>query len=340
MSEQTDPPVQNLGDALGRSMNYLRLSVTDRCNLRCSYCQSNAVHEYIPHEKILHYEEMLRLVRIVQPLGIEKVRLTGGEPFVRKGCDNFLWMLRQNFPSLDIRITSNGTLLEEHVGLLKRIEVGAVNLSIDSFDNETFAAVTGRHLLPRVLTSMDKLLAEKIPVKINAVALRGITEREIDNFLAVATMYDVDVRFIEFMPMGSDTLWNASRFCPVSELLALISQRVKLRPSNGCARTGGPARMFSIVGKKGRIGVISPLSNHFCHTCNRLRLTSEGSLRLCLFDDQEYALRPLLRDPAVSDQEIASYLRRLTQQKPLGYDLLRARKGTAVARRVMSGIGG
>ncbi|MCR5812975.1 MAG: GTP 3',8-cyclase MoaA [Desulfovibrio sp.] len=329
-----------LGDALGRSIHYLRLSVTDRCNLRCTYCQSNAVHEFIPHEHILHYEEILRFVNIVHRLGIEKVRLTGGEPFVRKGCADFLFRLRQQFPSLDIRITSNGTLLEEHAALLKRIRVGAVNLSLDSFDAATFASITGRNFLPQVLNALEKLLAEGVSVKINAVALRGITEREIDNFLAFANTYGVDIRFIEFMPMGSSTLWNKQLFCPVSELLTLIGQRVELRPSPSDERFGGPARMFSMTGKKGRIGVISPLSNHFCHTCNRLRLTSEGAIRLCLFDDQEYALRPMLRDPAVEDAEIAAYLRRLCQTKPLGYDRLRAKKETAVAHSVMSGIGG
>ncbi|MBO4334907.1 MAG: GTP 3',8-cyclase MoaA [Desulfovibrio sp.] len=340
MSQGHVSPPLCLGDAFGRSIQYLRLSVTDRCNLRCSYCQSNAVHEFIPHEHILHYEEILRFVNIVYHLGIEKVRLTGGEPFVRKGCAEFLWMLRQKFPSLDIRITSNGTLLAEHVTLLKRIRVGAVNLSLDSFDAETFATITGRKLLPQVLASLEKLLAEGVVVKINAVALRGITEREIDNFLSFANTYGVDVRFIEFMPMGRDTLWNASRFCPVSDLLALIEERVRLQPCPSDERSDGPARMFSMAGRKGRIGVISPLSNHFCHTCNRLRLTSEGALRLCLFDDHEYPLRPMLCDPTVRDEDIAAYLRKLCQTKPLGYDLLRAKKGTAVARSVMSGIGG
>ena len=144
-----------LHDDHGRTVRYLRLSLTDRCNLRCLYCHSNARHQCIPHEKVLRYEEMLRLVRIVRGMGVGKVRLTGGEPFARKGCDDFLLRLRQRFDDLDIRITTNGTLLEEHIPLLQRIRISAVNLSLDSFDRETFARVTGRDMLPDVLRALE-----------------------------------------------------------------------------------------------------------------------------------------------------------------------------------------
>ena len=166
--------IHALHDDHGRTVRYLRLSLTDRCNLRCLYCHSNARHQCIPHEKVLRYEEMIRLVQIVRGMGVGKVRLTGGEPFARKGCDDFLLRLRQRFDDLDIRITTNGTLLEEHIPLLQRIRISAVNLSLDSFDRETFARVTGRDMLPEVLRALDAMLAAGIRVKINAVGLRGI----------------------------------------------------------------------------------------------------------------------------------------------------------------------
>ena len=147
--------IHALHDDHGRTVRYLRLSLTDRCNLRCLYCHSNARHQCIPHEKVLRYEEMIRLVQIVRGMGVGKVRLTGGEPFARKGCDDFLLRLRQRFDDLDIRITTNGTLLEEHIPLLQRIRISAVNLSLDSFDRETFARVTGRDMLPEVLRGAD-----------------------------------------------------------------------------------------------------------------------------------------------------------------------------------------
>ena len=219
-----------LHDDHGRTVRYLRLSLTDRCNLRCLYCHSNARHQCIPHEKVLRYEEMLRLVRIVRGMGVGKVRLTGGEPFARKGCDDFLLRLRQRFDDLDIRITTNGTLLEEHIPLLQRIRISAVNLSLDSFDRETFARVTGRDMLPDVLRALDAMLAAGIRVKINAVGLRGINDGQMADFVHAAMTLPVDVRFIEFMPMGSDTLWSPENFWPAGEIRAAVERHARLMP--------------------------------------------------------------------------------------------------------------
>lgn len=202
--------IHALHDDHGRTVRYLRLSLTDRCNLRCLYCHSNARHQCIPHEKVLRYEEMIRLVQIVRGMGVGKVRLTGGEPFARKGCDDFLLRLRQRFDDLDIRITTNGTLLEEHIPLLQRIRISAVNLSLDSFDRETFARVTGRDMLPEVLRALDAMLAAGIRVKINAVGLRGINDGQLADFVHAAMTLPVDVRFIEFMPMGMNSMKRTS----------------------------------------------------------------------------------------------------------------------------------
>ena len=178
-----------LCDGHGRVVRYLRLSVTDRCNLRCAYCRSEINQKFIPHPKVLRYEEMARLVGMMAALGVSKVRLTGGEPFARKGCDELLHLLHTRYPSLDLRLTTNGTLLEPHIPLLRSVGVSAVNLSLDSFDRETFARVTGRDLLPAVLASLDGLLQAGIRVKINAVAMRGVNDGQMDDFVhAVRTM--------------------------------------------------------------------------------------------------------------------------------------------------------
>ena len=333
--------IHALHDDHGRTVRYLRLSLTDRCNLRCLYCHSNARHQCIPHEKVLRYEEMIRLVQIVRGMGVGKVRLTGGEPFARKGCDDFLLRLRQRFDDLDIRITTNGTLLEEHIPLLQRIRISAVNLSLDSFDRETFARVTGRDMLPEVLRALDAMLAAGIRVKINAVGLRGINDSQMADFVHAAMTLPVDVRFIEFMPMGSDTLWSPENFWPAGDIRAAVEQHVRLVPL-GDANEGqrGPARMFALEGGKGRMGFITPLTNHFCLSCNRLRLTSDGHLRTCLFADREYPLRPLLRHSKVTDEHIARVIAQACKSKPVGADLLAARQGGAVASSKMVSIGG
>lgn len=204
--------MRGLSDGHGRTVRYLRLSVTDRCNLRCVYCRSNARQQCIPHAQVLRYEEMARMVGVAASLGVGKVRLTGGEPFARKGCDQFLRILRARFPFLDLRVTTNGTLLGPHIPLLRQVGVSAVNLSLDSFDRATFARVTGRDLLPAVLAALDALLAADIRVKINVVAMRGVNDGQMDDFVHAARSMPLDLRFIEFMPMGNGTLWSQDNF--------------------------------------------------------------------------------------------------------------------------------
>lgn len=329
-----------LADGRGRAVRYLRLSVTDRCNLRCLYCHSNARHSFIPHEAVLRYEEMARMVGIMRRLGVQKVRLTGGEPFVRKGCAEFLVMLRRQFPELDLRITSNGTLLPQYLDALREARVSAVNLSLDSFDRRTFARVTGRDMLPGVLEALDALLGAGIAVKINAVGLRGINDGQMADFVHAARTLPVDVRFIEFMPMGGDTLWCEDNFWPADAMLEAARACTALEPVPAGADNAGPARMFSLPGGRGRLGFITPLSNHFCDACNRLRLTSDGRLRTCLFADREYALRPALRHARLDDAAIVRMVRAACRHKPVGADILRQRRGAAVALKAMWGIGG
>jgi len=315
--------------------------VTDRCNLRCLYCRSEIRQNFIPHPRVLRYEEMTRFVGVMTALGVRKLRLTGGEPFVRKGCDGLLHMLRERFPSLDLRLTSNGTLLEPHIPLLRRVGVSAVNLSLDSFDRATFARVTGCDCLHAVLASLEGLLRAGIRVKINAVAMRGVNDGQVDDFVHAARTLPVDVRFIEFMPMGSGTLWGPETFWPVAEIRAAVERRARLVPVRERPVEAGPARMFQVEGGRGRMGFITAVSCHFCAACNRLRLTSDGHLRTCLFDDREYRLRGLLRNARCDDAALARVLRLACAVKPVGAELLRARReGQAVARAQMVGIGG
>ena len=297
---------------------------------------------FIPHDEVLRYEELAQLVDVAVSLGTSKVRITGGEPFARKGCADFLLRLRRQFPTLDLRLTSNGTLLEPHIPLLRRIGLSAVNLSLDSFDRETFRRVTGHDLLPQVLSALDALLAAGIRVKINTVAMRGVNDRQMADFVHAARTMPIDVRFIEFMPMGSGTRWTPENFWSADEIQQEAARFVRLVPESRAAEPeAGPARMYRLEGGLGRLGFISPLSNHFCSDCNRLRISSNGNLRTCLFADREYRLRPLLRHPAVSRESLVRAIVAASTAKPIGADILKARRtGEAVARRHMVGIGG
>jgi cyclic pyranopterin phosphate synthase len=332
---ETFSPV--IKDGYGREMRYLRLSVTDRCNLRCRYCRVD--HAFIPHAAILRYEEMERIVALAVAMGMGKVRLTGGEPFVRKGFPGFLSRLRERNPELDLRLTSNGVLLLPHVPLLREVKAH-VNLSLDSMRPERFARITGRDVLGSVLKSLEALAEAGVPFKVNAVALRGVNDDELPDFLRLARVYRVDVRFIEFMPMGGGTAWNENFYWPAGEILREARTLADLAPVPAHAGTDGPAVMYGIDGGPGRLGLITPLSSHFCGTCNRLRVTSDGRLRTCLFDDREYRLAPLLRYPALDDAALAEVLRRAALRKPFGSRILQNRGERAVTRRAMTSIGG
>lgn len=335
-------PIGSLEDGHGRTVRYIRLSVTDRCNLRCAYCRSG-METFIPHESVLRYEEMEQLVDMAIGMGVEKVRLTGGEPFARKGFVGFLERLRAAHPVLDIRVTTNGTLLGPHIPSLKAIGLNAVNLSLDTFDRAKFERITGRDLFPRVRESMDALLEAGIPLKLNAVAMRGFNDDELPAFVNYALAHPVDVRFIEFMPMGEGTRWTDACFWSATDILAAVKKVAGIRPVSEERRNGGPARLYALTGPDGpglgRLGLITPLSNHFCAACNRLRITSDGALRTCLFDDREYRLRNALRHPKLGIGAVRRIVALATLHKPIGARLLEHRQN-AVAQRRMTAIGG
>lgn len=329
-----------LGDARGRNAAYLRLSVTDRCNLRCFYCVSGKRQQFIPHERILRYEEYYKLIGIARKRGVKKVRITGGEPFARLDLMDFLFGLRSRFNDLQLAVTTNATLIGPHISDLARLNLASINVSLDSFDRATFRRITGSDSVGTVLANVGKLLSLGVKVKLNAVALAGVTDVQLGDFIHFASNYPVDARFIEYMPMGGNTLWHESSFISCDELRRLASRQVALGPVGNPDALAGPARMFEIAGGRGRLGFISALSNHFCSACNRLRITSEGNLRACLFADSEIRLAPLLRHPKVGDSNIEAVLVAGLAKKPLGADFLAAKSRAAVASGQMVGIGG
>jgi cyclic pyranopterin phosphate synthase len=330
---------QALADTRGRGVSYLRLSVTDRCNLRCLYCDSRT-RQWLRHDEVLRYEEFLELMGLGLSLGIGKVRLTGGEPFARKGFMEFLESARTRFPALDLRLTSNATLIAPFAPRLAAAGVARINISLDTLTPATFARVTGQDLYAEVRRGIDACLAAGIRVKLNAVAMRGVNDGELAGFLDLARSLPIDVRFIEYMPMGGSE-WRPEQVWRAEDILAEARTMAELTPIERGAGGSGPAQMFTLAGGAGRFGLITPLSNHFCGSCNRLRITSAGVLRTCLFSDRVYRLRGALRHPRLGLGFVERILRLASQVKPLGFELLAARRtGEGVCGTAMSAIGG
>lgn len=334
--------MEKLLDTHGRLINYLRLSVTDRCNLRCAYCHSS--EEFIDYGKVLRYKEMEKVINTFVQLGVEKLRFTGGEPFVRQGFIAFLQKIRVLHPDLAIRVTTNGVLTAPYVKLLNKLKI-TVNLSLDTLQPEKFKKITGFDKLKDVLKTLDVLLEEQIPFKLNAVALKGVNDDELPAFLDLATKYPLDMRFIEFMPIGDNTIWTEGNVWKSEEILESARTIVGLEELTHNNATDGPARMFKVANGRGRFGVISPMTNHYCLTCNRLRVTSDGNLRTCLYDDKEYSLRHILRDetlnPEMQETAFHDLIENALENKPIGANILKERPScNAVARRSMFSIGG
>ena len=322
-------------DTFGRRINYLRLSVTDRCNMRCCYCMPAEGVAKLQHGDMLDYEELFRVASACVAQGIEKIRVTGGEPLVRKGLVPFLERL-SGIPGLrELVLTTNGLQLEELALPLRRAGVARLNISLDSLMPETFARITRGGELARVLAGIAAAgRAGFGPLKINMVVMRGVNDEEILDFAALSIDEPYTVRFIEYMPTLQDKEWNAQSMAG-SEILARIAERYPLLPMVG-AEMAGPARNFKIEGAAGAIGIITPVSGHFCESCNRIRVTATGMVRGCLFSDQGIDLKPLLRsaDPDLLPQT----LRRIVTEKPGRHQI--AEPGAEKARVNMSRIGG
>jgi cyclic pyranopterin phosphate synthase len=280
--------------AQGR-VDYLRLSVTDRCNLRCTYCMPEEGVPARSHADILSYEEFAAFARVAAGCGISKVRVTGGEPLVRHGCPDFIGMLSRTSGIRDISLTTNGLLLPRYADELRRAGLHRVNISVDSLDAERFARITRGGRLDDTLAGIDAAFeAGFTPVKINTLLLEGI-EDELEAFVELTRRRDVHVRFIEFMPLDR-RLGGSGRLVPAAGILQRLRELGELVPHEG-PYGHGPAQYWHVPDARGTIGFIAGVSEHFCASCNRLRLTADGRLRTCLFSGEETAVRPLIARP-------------------------------------------
>ncbi|MBI1921448.1 MAG: GTP 3',8-cyclase MoaA [Geobacter sp.] len=286
-------------DSYGRQINYLRLSVTDRCNLRCVYCMPADGVPQVSHGDILSYEELLELARITVSLGVEKIRVTGGEPLVRKGIVEFLARLAE-IPGLrHLVLTTNGLLLEEMAEGLKAAGVQRLNISLDSLQPAKFAEITRGGDVARVLAGIEAAgRAGFPPVKINMVVMRGVNDDEIVDFAAMTLDRPCSVRFIEYMPTAGANDWQ-NQTVSGQDILERIAARFRLNPMDK-GEFAGPAKDFRIEGAAGTLGFITPVFGHFCEECNRIRITSTGMVKGCLFSESATDLKPLLR---ASDSE-------------------------------------
>ncbi len=324
-------------DSFNRPIEYLRISVTDRCNLRCVYCMPEEGVPQLSHEDILRYEEIARLARVVVGLGVSKVRLTGGEPLARKGVDRLVAMLAAIPGVDDLAMTTNGTLLAGEAEKLARAGLKRVNVSLDTLRPERFRAMTRRGRMEDVMAGLAAAeRAGLTPIKINVVVIRGLNDDEVLDFARKTVVDGWHVRFIEVMPLGPSELWAQEGYVPTAEVRARIeAEWGPLVAVDG--QGGGPARYYRIAGAPGTIGFISPLSEHFCFRCNRLRLTAHGQLMPCLMSEQAIDLRSALRAGA-SDEALRQLVLQAIGAKPLGHQM-RAQGGRARGAP-MSRIGG
>ena len=321
-----------LNDAFGRQIDYLRVSVTDRCNLRCLYCSSKDQFAWLPPEEILTYEELLRVIRIGLRLGIRKIRLTGGEPLVRKGLLDFIARVSRLEGLKDLSLTTNGILLAEMAGALKEAGLRRVNISLDTLRPERYARLCGRPYLEKVLQGIEAALEAGLhPVKINTVVMKGQNDDELEDLARLTLKAPLEVRFIEFMPVGEGAPWQKEAFLSAREIKERLLSLGDLKPASSVG--AGPAKTYAFPGAPGKIGFITAMSEHFCERCNRLRLTPEGKLRPCLFSDQEFDLKPLLRSHA-GDEALAEAFFSALALKPA------SRFKTRIPRRLMRSIGG
>jgi len=293
----------HLVDPQGRALRYLRLSVTDRCNLRCRYCMGAAGLDWVPRAEILTWEELEQVVRVAVGLGVRKVRITGGEPFVRRGTIDFLARIRR-LPGLErLVVTTNGVGLAGRVGRLAAIPVDGVNLSLDALDRDRFLQMSRRDRLADCLATLDALLAAGLTVKVNAVVVAGMNEAEIVPLAELARFLPIEVRFIEAMPFGGDGVRHTG--WPASRILAHL--RRHLPPLTELGATGTAMR-YQAAGFRGQVGIIAGESRAFCTSCDRLRVTARGEVKSCLYGEASGWLLPRLRSGA-SDGELAELLR-------------------------------
>jgi cyclic pyranopterin phosphate synthase len=306
-----------LHDKFGRQITDLRISVTDRCNYRCVYCRSADPENYRDHDQILSWPELDRLARVFQSLGIRKIRITGGEPLVRDGVEDYIARLHA-LGIEDLSMTTNGHLLAERCDRLLQAGLRRINISLDSLDPIKFERITRTKSYDTVLRGIDAVQGARLaPAKINAVLVRGLNDDEVEAFAAFARARGVIMRFIEFMPLDADRHWTRGHVVPAAEVHRRIHAQWPLEQIPH-ERSETARRYRFADGAPGEIGLIAPVTQAFCGHCSRIRLTADGKLRTCLFSKEDHDLRPLLRGGA-SDEEIVNDIRAAVVEKEEGH---------------------
>ena len=321
-----------------QEITYLRVSVTDKCNLKCFYCRPDN-SEFVPHEEILRYEEIARLVKAMTKYGLKKVRITGGEPLVRPQLEELVRMLRKIPEIKDISLTTNGITLAKHAEELRKAGLDRLNISIDSLKPDLFYQITkGR--LEDVLEGIrvSKELGYD-PIKVNAVIVKGLNEDEALDFVEFGAEYGVEVRFIEMMPIGGELInWSEEKVKPLDEIKQKIEEKYgKLIPAISIG--SGAARVYKVPKLNTKVGFITPISNPFCDGCSKLRLTAEGHIKLCLRTDEEIDAKPVIRNG--TDEELDRFIKKVLIEKELSNQkILKSGYAFSDCRRIMTSIGG
>jgi len=328
-------------DAHNRDINYLRVSITDRCNLRCTYCMPKEGLSALGHEDVLRYEEILRIVHIAVKMGVTKARITGGEPLVRRGVVDFISRLSELSGLTDISLTTNGVFLESFAYPLFHAGIKRINISLDSLNAEKYSLITRGGELKTVLRGIDAVHQVGFhPIKINTVVINGVNDDEILDFALLSVEKPFQIRFIELMPMGRAGDQYEGKYLSNDIIRERIGKAFSLESLSGKGNNNdGPARIYRISGAPGTIGFISPISNHFCRTCNRLRLTADGHLRACLLSDGEISLREALRR-GCSDEELQDLIKSAIARKPMQHDMSLDENHLRKCAKEMSSLGG
>jgi cyclic pyranopterin phosphate synthase len=329
--------MEPLRDSWGREIKSLRVSVTDKCNFRCRYCMPAEGLEWLERDELLSFEEIERLVRVLARMGVDEVRLTGGEPLVRRDLPVLVGMLAATPGVRDLSLTTNGVLLDRFAAPLVEAGLRRLNVSLDSLSHVRFAEITRRDALDRVLAGLAEAERhpELRPIKVNCVAIRGFTEEEVPALAELARRKPYVVRFIEFMPLDADQAWRGDDVLTGGEIRALIEERWPLEELP--AKPSSTARRFRFADGAGEIGFVNPVSEPFCSTCDRIRLTADGQLRTCLFSRREWDLKTPLRDGS-SDERLEELIRFAVAHKELKHKI--NDPGFVRASRSMSQIGG
>ena len=308
-------------DGFGRVHDNLRISVTDRCNIRCFYCMPEEGVQYTSHNEILRYEEIERFVRVAAGLGVNKIRITGGEPLVRRDLPDLVRMLAAIPGIRDIALTTNAVLLEQQAESLYRAGLRRLNIHLDTLDRERFRQITRRDDLPRVLAGIDAAVKAGFErIKFNVVAVKNLNECDIVPMALFCRERGFEPRFIEFMPLDSQELWDRKKVLTADEIIAMIAREVGPLNVVPDRDPRAPATDYAYADGSGRLGFIASVSKPFCLNCNRLRLTSDGKIRYCLFAIEETDVKGLLRSGA-GDEEIAATIRRCIADKWIGHQI-------------------